>query len=113
MKKADTRKFDPNGAGNSVGDIFGLPFTAKESNVVLVPVPFEMTTSYGRGTANGPKAILDASPQLDLFDAEFAEYGLSRPWEFGIHMEKESEKIRKLNKTGCELSKPVIAKGGR
>jgi len=28
-------------------------------------------------------------------------------------MEKESEKIRKLNKTGCQLSKPVIAKGGR
>jgi agmatinase len=113
MKKADTRKFDPNGAGSSDGDIFGLPFTSKESNVVLVPVPFEMTTSYGRGTASGPKTILDASPQLDLFDAEFADYGLARPWEFGIHMEKESEKIRKLNKTGCQLSKPVIAKGGR
>lgn len=113
MKKADVRKFDPNGAGISDGHIFGLPFTAKESNVVLIPVPFEVTTSYGRGTAKGPKAILDASPQLDLFDAEFAEHGLSRPWEFGIHMEAISAKIRELNKTGCQFAKPVIAKGGR
>ncbi len=113
MKKADIRKFDPNGAGESDGQIFGLPFTAKESNVVLIPVPFEMTTSYGRGTVNGPQAILDASPQLDLFDAEYAEHGLARPWEFGIHMEAASAKIRALNKTGCQLAKPIIAKGGR
>lgn len=112
MKKADIRKFDPNGAGQTDGNAFGLPFTAKESNVVLIPVPFEMTTSYGRGTAKGPKAILDASPQLDLLDAEYAEHGLSRPWEFGIHMEGESAKIKSLNKTGCQLSKPIIARGG-
>jgi agmatinase len=113
MKKADIRKFDPNGAGDAGGHIFALPFTAEESNVVLIPVPFEMTTSYGRGTAKGPKAILDASPQLDLFDGEFSEHGLARPWEFGIHMERPAAKIREWNKTGCQLSKPIIAKGGR
>lgn len=112
MKKADIRKFDPNGAGQSEGHVFALPFNADESNVILIPVPFEMTTSYGRGTAKGPKAILDASPQLDLFDAEFAAHGLARPWEFGIHMEPTSAKIRTLNKTGCQLAKPIIAKGG-
>lgn len=113
MKKADIRKFDPNGAGDESGQIFGLPFEAAESNVILIPVPFEMTTSYGRGTAGGPKTILDASPQLDLFDVDFAESGLPRPWEFGIHMEASSAKIRKLNKLGCQLSKPIIDCGGR
>lgn len=112
MKKADIRKFNPNGAGTNDGSIFGLPFSEQESNLVLVPVPFEMTTSYGRGTVKGPKAILDASPQLDLFDADFAEHGLPRPWEFGVFMERESARIRALNKEGCQHAKPVIAQGG-
>lgn len=112
MKKADVRKFNPNGAGSTKSGIFGLPFNEQESNISLIPVPFEMTTSYGRGTAKGPKTILEASPQLDLFDADFAEHGLPRPWEFGIYMEPESAKIRALNKTGCQLAKPIIAKGG-
>ncbi|MCB0340663.1 MAG: agmatinase [Pseudobdellovibrionaceae bacterium] len=38
------------------------------SRVALLPVPWEVTTSYGGGTALGPEAIFDASPQLDLFD---------------------------------------------
>lgn len=112
MKKADIRKFNPNGAGSADGNIFGLPFNDQESNLVLVPVPFEMTTSYGRGTAKGPKTILEASPQLDLFDVEYAELGLPRPWEFGIYMEPEAARVRSLNKEGCQAAKPVIAKGG-
>ena len=98
MKKADITKFNPNGAGSNDSGVFGLPFNYQESNIVLLPVPFEMTTSYGRGTVSGPKAIRDASPQLDLFDADFAALGLPRPWEFGIHMEKELNQIKTLNK---------------
>jgi agmatinase len=112
MKKADITRFNPNGAGINDDKIFGLPFSEKESNVVLIPVPFEMTTSYGRGTSKGPKAILRASPQLDLFDADLAPHGLPRPWEFGIWMEPESARVRSLNKQGCQLAKPIIAKGG-
>lgn len=112
MKKADITKFNPNGAGSNDTGVFGLPFSYQESNLVLLPVPFEMTTSYGRGTVAGPKAIRDASPQLDLFDADFAFHGLPRPWEFGIHMEKELSRIRTLNKEGCQVAKPIISKGG-
>ncbi|NBO37871.1 hypothetical protein EBU99_04730 [bacterium] len=113
MKKADFGKFDPNGAGTADGNIFGLPFTEQESNVVLIPVPFEMTTSYGRGTAKGPMAIFDASPQLDLFDGDLAEHGLPRPWEFGIFMEQPAARIKALNKEGSQVAKPIVAKGGR
>lgn len=112
MKKADISKFNPNGAGANDSGIFGLPFSFQESNIALLPVPFEMTTSYGRGTVSGPKTIRHASPQLDLFDADFAALGLPRPWEFGIHMEKESTQIRALNKAGCQAAKPIISKGG-
>lgn len=42
----------------------------ERSRVVILPVPYEHTTSFGKGTASGPKAILDASGQVELYDEE-------------------------------------------
>ncbi len=56
--------------GGPANGIFGLGSSADEARAVLIPVPWEATTSYGRGTARGPEAILTASVQVDLFDAE-------------------------------------------
>ena len=41
-----------------------------EADVILLPLPFEGTVSYGRGTARGPAAILAASRQVETFDEE-------------------------------------------
>ena len=41
-----------------------------ESSVVIVPVPYEQTTSYVGGTKNAPNAILKASFQLEEYDEE-------------------------------------------
>jgi len=46
------------------------PAGAKEARVHLVPVPYEKTTTYGKGTARGPSAILRASTQVELYDEE-------------------------------------------
>ena len=113
LRKADISKFDPNGAGEENGNIFGLGFEPQECNIILIPVPWEVTTSYGRGAAKGPKAILKSSPQLDLFDAQLGKHGLSRPWEFGIWMEPEDQTLRKWNKEGCKLALPIIEAGGK
>lgn len=40
------------------------------ARVVILPVPYEATTSYGGGTANGPAAIIEASRYLELYDQE-------------------------------------------
>jgi agmatinase len=40
------------------------------SKIVILPCPYEKTTSYGRGTANGPNAILNASHYVEFFDEE-------------------------------------------
>lgn len=40
------------------------------ARVVVVPVPFDGTTCYRPGTREGPRAIIDASNNLDLYDAE-------------------------------------------
>lgn len=42
----------------------------ENSKIVILPVPFEQTTSYGKGTSNGPKAILEASHYVEFFDEE-------------------------------------------
>jgi agmatinase len=73
--------FDPNAAASETSGIFGLDYTPDSARVVLVPVPFEATTSYGGGTSQGPAAILRASKQVDLFDVE-----TGKPYEAGICM---------------------------
>lgn len=50
--------------------IFALSSKAEDAKIHLIPVPWEVTTSYGHGTSNGPAAILRASQQVDLFDLE-------------------------------------------
>ena len=37
-------------------------------DVVILPVPFEMTTSWGEGTEKGPVACIEASSQVELYD---------------------------------------------
>ena len=72
--------FDPNGVGHQ-GNIFGLPFGAEDAEVVLLPVPWEVTVSYNAGTSDGPEAILNASTQVDLFVK-----GINNAWRMGIAM---------------------------
>jgi len=77
----------------SEGDgIFGLGSTEKESAVVLLPVPWEGTVSYGHGTSLGPRAIYEASFQLDLFDENFKP-----PYESGVFLLPEDETLVSLN----------------
>lgn len=40
------------------------------ADVLILPLPYEKTVSYGTGTSNGPRAILDASVHLEYFDEE-------------------------------------------
>ncbi|MEW6060347.1 MAG: agmatinase family protein [Bacteroidota bacterium] len=91
------QSFNPNDVGKKGANIFGLPFTVNEARVVVVPVPWEVTVSYGGGTARGPKAIYNASMQVDLYDPY-----LPNAWKLGIAMDSistvlttQSNKLRK------------------
>ena len=79
MEKNVAADFDPNAPGINNGCYFGLPFTPEEAQLVLLPVPWEVTASYGGGTASAPDAILDASMQVDLYDIHYPG-----GWERGI-----------------------------
>ena len=62
--------FDPNGVGVANGNIFGFPVTEADADIVIMPVPWDVTASYGKGTSRGPEQILEASTQLDFYHAE-------------------------------------------
>ena len=99
--------FDPNAAAQADSGVFGLPFSEKESALVLIPVPWEATTSYGGGTSDGPAAIYEATHQVDLFDLE-----VERPYEAGIFMKEESSQIRQMNEEAKSAAQKIIALGG-
>jgi len=99
--------FDPNAAAPADSGIFGLPHGTDEARVVLLPVPWDATTSYGSGAADGPRAILDASRQVDLYDAE-----TGKPFEAGIAMLPESSDIRAWNEEARVAAEEVIEAGG-
>ena len=44
--------------------------TYKTSEIVILSAPFEKTVSYGKGTKNGPKEILEASHYVEFYDEE-------------------------------------------
>lgn len=100
--------FDPNSAPDANAGVFGLPREEKDAALVLVPIPWEATTSYGGGASRGPSAILAASGQVDLFDAE-----VHRPYEPGIFMRPESKEVRAWNRTAKAAAQKVIKAGGR
>lgn len=87
------KKFDPSGIGVKNGNIFGLPFTAEQSQLIVIPVPWEVTTSYRGGTAQCPQAILDASSQVDLYDSVDPD-----SWKKGIFMLPVSRELSAKNK---------------
>ena len=102
-----TTDFDPNAAAVCDG-IFGLPHGADDARVLLIPVPFDATTSYRAGTAEGPAAIREASLQVDLHDADTGE-----PWKHGIFMLPEPVDIAELNRQAGTAAAPVKAAGGQ
>lgn len=72
--------------------LFGIPTDRKTAKIILIPVPWEVTTSYGAGASSGPAAILKASVQVDLFDRQ-----TGRAYEKGYHLLPIPENWRRLN----------------
>lgn len=92
-KQNKIKNFDPNTVASEDGGIFGLPFTTDEAEIVLIPVPWDVTVSYSDGTSDGPEAIYNASSQVDLFDPLVKD-----SWKIGVAMEEPLKKIGSMNK---------------
>lgn len=99
--------FDPNAAADLSLGLFGLPFTRAQSKLVVIPVPFEATVSYGGGTEHGPDAVREASAQVDLLDRRFGE-----AWQAGICQEDADGRFAAWGREARDLASPIIERGG-
>ena len=81
----------------------GVKLDPLDCKLVLIPVPWEATTSYGGGTSLGPEVMIPASHQLDLEDAAFG-----KAFRAGICVLPEDPRIRTLNATARETALNVI-----
>jgi agmatinase len=102
-KEEKIKNFDPNSIGQVNDGMFGLPFTLDECETVLIPVPWEVTVSYGGGTAEGPAAILNASYQVDLYDPFVKD-----AWKKGIGMDDISEEVKSKSDNLRRLAEKYI-----
>ncbi|WP_300598026.1 agmatinase family protein [Niabella sp.] len=77
----DITNFDQNCVANPNNNIFGLPSTEENADLIIINVPWEVTVSYGAGTARAPESILKASMQVDLYDSDFPD-----AWKRGYYL---------------------------
>jgi agmatinase len=75
-----------------------------KSRVIVVPFGLENTVSYGAGTRNGPKEIIKASHQVELYDEElhcepYKKIGIKtlRPFKIDKNIKKALKKISEIN----------------
>jgi agmatinase len=107
----------------SLPNNFGLlePETSdyEASRVAVLPVPFERTTSYGKGTTAGPAGIIRASQSMELWDEELQ----SEPYRQGIatlpffvpeafDMHEALAELRAEARTHLERGKFLVTLGG-
>ena len=85
---ADLSLFDPNSVGNPQNNIFGLPFSEEDARLVILPVPWEVTVSYGAGTSRAAEHIFKASKQVDIFDTDGHE-----GWKQGFFMQEVDRRM--------------------
>jgi len=102
-----SKNFDPNAAATADAGLFGLQSQVADAQVIVIGVPFDATASYRKGAARGPRAILRASLQVDLFDL-----ATGRPYEAGIAMAEIDERFDAWNDEATGLADQVIAVGG-
>ncbi len=102
-KQAIIQNFDPSQPGLADATIFGLPFSASQSEIIIIPVPWEVTVSYGSGASNGPEAIFEASFQVDLCHQDFPEL-----WKLGIFYDDAPEQWKINSNSFKALAQPII-----
>lgn len=98
-----TKPYDPNAAGQTNSGIFGLPYSVEEAQIVILPAPWDVTTSYRPGTHGGPQAILEESPQLDLFHPKVKDL-----WKKPIAIEAINLDINTQNQHLRGLAEQII-----
>ena len=101
----------------AAGNFLGLPEGEGAPDVSILSVPYELTCSYGQGTAKGPEAALEASAQVELYDPLLPEdlpcgfrFKTVEPWDGeGGSLREQLDGIREY--VSAQQGFPVILGG--
>ena len=92
---------------------------SRSPQVIVVPFGLEKTVSYGGGTKNGPKEIIKASHQVELFDEElnnepYKKIGIKtlKPFVIKNKIESALEQLSKINEEILSSDKFPLVFGG-
>ena len=92
---------------------------SKSPQVIVVPFGLEKTVSYGGGTKNGPKEIIKASHQVELFDEElnkepYKEIGIKtlKPFSIKNKIKSALDQLSKINEDILSSEKFPLIFGG-
>ena len=90
-----------------------------KENAVVIPFGLEKTVSYGGGTSKGPKEIIRASHQVELFDEDldkepYKHIGIKtlRPFPIKKNMADALKQIENINKILLDIKKFPLTLGG-
>jgi agmatinase len=90
----------------------GVEYGFNESEAVIIPVPYDSTTSYRGGTRDGPHALITASRQVEIYDMELKK---ETAFEVKTHTLNEIEPIMDSPKDTIirvqECAEEVVSKG--
>lgn len=85
------------------------------AGVVIIPIPYEATTSYRKGCERGPGAILEASDQLEAYDEELGFAAVLEQGIFTLEAIADTQghgvTADEMLATTCATVKQVIADG--
>jgi len=94
--------------------------TYEFSKIAILPIPYERSVSYGKGTKNGPEAILKASHYVEFFDEEtkreiYKEYGIVTLFPLTLEKKKDEDALEAIHNAVLQLIEhqkfPVILGG--
>lgn len=90
--------FDPNDSGLEEDGLFALPYSIDDASVVVVPVPWDATSSQVRVSSGAPDAVREASKYVELFDPRQGPI-----YRKGIAMDAADAEISVLNDRAIAL----------
>lgn len=105
LRKQILGTFDSSVNGLFHKGIFGLPFSPEESELVVIPVPWDVTVSFHHGTANAPATIPEASRQIDLYSENYPG-----AWQYGISMAECPSWILEYNNELRPVAESIISR---
>lgn len=90
--------FDPNNSATESSGLFALPYATGDASLVIVPVPWDATSSQARASGGAPDAVFAASKYVELFDPK-----LGPLYRKGIAMDAAREEIATLNSSAVAM----------